>query len=203
MNKFVNKDKVILIDCDGVVLDWEFAFHTWMDQKGYTRKVDGNLVYNIAKQYDLASNNTGHNLVKDFNQSAAIGFLPPMRDAQHYVKLLAEQHGYRFLCVTSLSTDVCAQELRKRNLVKLFGDIFVDYVFLDTGADKDEVLAELAKEYAGNYWIEDKPENADVGIDVGFNGILMAHGHNLEYIGDATYVKNWKDIYGLITGEQK
>ena len=27
----IKKNKVILTDCDGVCLDWEFGFHTWMD----------------------------------------------------------------------------------------------------------------------------------------------------------------------------
>ena len=27
----MKKDRVILTDVDGVLLDWEFAFHTWME----------------------------------------------------------------------------------------------------------------------------------------------------------------------------
>lgn len=196
---YIDKNKVILIDCDGVVLDWEFAFHTWMEQKGYDRKEDAKLIYNISKQYDLPSNDFGHNLVREFNQSAAIGFLPPLRDAQHYLKLLAEKHGYRFLCVTSLSKDPCAQELRTRNLKKLFGDIFVDFIYLDTGADKDEVLEELSQEYVGNYWVEDKPENAEAGAVCCFKSILIEHGHNMNTSGSFTTVANWEQVYNIIT----
>ena len=45
-------------------------------------------------------------MVKQFNESAAIGFMIPLRDAQwYYVKLLHEKHRYRFVAITSLSLD--------------------------------------------------------------------------------------------------
>lgn len=194
----VKTNKVILTDCDGVLLDWEEGFGVWMEHHGHEMIDGGKLIYKIGDRYGM-SNNQGHKLIKQFNESAAIGFLPPLRDAQYYVKLLAEKHGYRFLAVTSLSTDQCAIELRKRNLRKLFGEgTFIDVICLDTGADKDEILAELSKKYKGNWWIEDKPENADAGANVGFNSILVEHGHNMTYTGIARIVKNWEEIYQLI-----
>jgi hypothetical protein len=170
-----------------------------MEHHGHTMVEGGKLIYKIGDRYSI-SNNQGHQLVKQFNESAAIGFLPPVRDAQYYVKLLAEKHQYRFLAVTSLSLDPYAKKLRIRNLMKIFGnDTFMDVICLDTGADKDEILAELAKTYKGNWWIEDKPANVDAGIEVGFKGILVEHGHNMDYEGNATVVKNWEEIYNVIT----
>ena len=32
---YVNKNKTILVDCDGVLLDWEYSFHTWMCRHNY------------------------------------------------------------------------------------------------------------------------------------------------------------------------
>ena len=78
------------------------------------------------------------------------------------------------------------------------GNAFKDVVCLDTGADKDEILKEYGEKYKGNYWIEDKPENLDWGIDAGLNGILIEHGHNIDYKGQGTVVKNWEEIYKLI-----
>ena len=157
-------------------------------------------MYNIGDRYGV-SKEQGSQMVKVFNESAAIGFLPPLRDAQYFVKKLHEQHQYKFIAITSLSLDPYAKELRERNLKKLFGDAFIDVVCLDTGADKDEILIEYGAKYPGNYWIEDKPENLNAGIDVGLNGILIEHGHNMDYTGDANIVKNWNEIYNLITGE--
>lgn len=196
----MKKEKIILTDCDGVVLDWEEGFSVWMEHHGHNTVEGYQYMYNIGDRYGV-SKEQGSQMVKVFNESAAIGFLPPLRDAQYFVKKLHEQHQYKFIAITSLSLDPYAKELRERNLKKLFGDAFIDVVCLDTGADKDEILIEYGAKYPGNYWIEDKPENLNAGIDVGLNGILIEHGHNMDYTGDANIVKNWNEIYNLITGE--
>jgi FMN phosphatase YigB (HAD superfamily) len=194
----MKKLKIILTDCDGVILDWEEGFSVWMEHHGH-QKVEGyQYLYNIGQRYGMSSE-AGNKLVKQFNESAAIGFLPPLRDAQFFVKKLHEQHQYKFIAITSLSLDPYAKYLRERNLKKLFGDAFIDVICLDTGADKDEILKEYGGNFPGNYWIEDKPENVDWGIDAGLKGILIEHGHNMDYKGSATIVKNWEDIYNIIT----
>ena len=197
----MKKDKIILTDCDGVILDWEEGFSVWMEHHGH-EKVEGyQYLYNIGQRYGISSE-AGNKLVKQFNESAAIGFLPPLRDAQFFVKKLHEQHQYKFIAITSLSLDPYAKYLRERNLKKLFGDAFIDVICLDTGADKDEILKEYGGNFPGNYWIEDKPENVDWGIDAGLKGILIEHGHNMDYKGSATIVKNWEDIYNIITQKE-
>jgi FMN phosphatase YigB (HAD superfamily) len=191
----MKKDKVILVDCDGVLLDWEYAFDYWMKRHGYEKVNEG--VYEMAEAYDMPKSEIKR-LIRMFNESASIRKLPPLRDAMKYVKKLHEEHGFIFHAVTSLSNDQYAQHLRTKNLRELFGDTaFEKYVYLDTGADKDEELD--VYKGTGCWWVEDKPENVDCGIERGLNGILMAHGHNAEYTGTAIRVKNWKDIYELIT----
>jgi hypothetical protein len=195
--KNIRKNKIILTDIDGVILDWEEGFNVWMQHHGHELVDNYQYMYNIGERYGM-SYEQGSKLVKQFNESAAIGFLPPLRDAQFFVKKLNEQHGYYFLAITSLSLDPYAKQLRERNLKKLMGDAFIDVICLDTGADKDEILLEYGKKYTGNYWIEDKTENVQWGIDSGLNGILMEHGHNMDYKGSATVVKNWEEIYNII-----
>jgi len=190
--------KLIFTDVDGVLLNWEYAFNEWMEFQGHTPVDDHKDHYNIAKQYSLPSKNIGHNLIRQFNASAAIGFLPPLRDAQQYVEKLTAD-GYRFVVLTSLSTDKYAKELRTRNLTKLFGDCFEEIICLATGADKDNALVKLANKYGTGYWIEDKPSNADAGTKAGFNTILIEHRHNLGYEGDAIIAPLWADVYNIIT----
>lgn len=191
------REKVILVDCDGVLLDWEYAFDVWMQRHGHKRVDNGFDIYNIGKRYGI---DNGKQMVRMFNESAAIGFLPPLRDAMHYVKLLHERHGYVFHAITSLSNDPAAQELRTKNLKRLFGKtVFERFVYLDTGEDKYEAL----KPYVGTncYWIEDKYENAEVGLGLGLDSILVAHNHNVEYDGPALRLESWGDIYREIISE--
>ena len=196
-----NLTKVILTDADGVLLNWEYAFTCWMQQHGHTQVEGGNVMYNIGERFNI-TNNQGHRLIKQFNESAAMGFLPALRDAMYYVKRLHEEHGYVFRCITSMSLDPNAYKLRKMNLEKLFGaTAFEELVCLDTGADKNEVLEQYRD--SGCYWIEDKLANAVVGLDLGLKALLIEHGFNMhdDIPEGMTKVVNWKEIYNHITGE--
>lgn len=190
--------KLILVDADGVLLNWEYAFTIWMNEHGFSRVSNADFIYDISERYGIPKKQ-GHKLIKLFNESAAIGFLPPLRDAMYYVKRLHEEHGYVFHCITSLSSDVNAKKLREMNLSKLFGDTaFERVVCLPTGSDKHQVLAEY--QGAGYFWIEDKPENAEVGLSFGLRSILMEHGFNMNYYNkQIPVVKNWREIYEIIT----
>ena len=177
--------------------DWEEGFSVWAEHHGH-EKVEGyQFKYSIGDRYGL-THQQGNQMVKTFNESAAIGFLPPLRDAQFFIKKLHEQHRYKFIALTSLSLDPYAHALRERNLKKLMGDAFAKVICLDTGADKDEALERLAKKYKGCYWIEDKPVNLHAGVKVGFKGILMEHGHNMNIKVDGMIAKNWEDVYNHI-----
>jgi FMN phosphatase YigB (HAD superfamily) len=195
------KDKIILSDVDGVLLAWEYAFDTYLQQHGFTKVDGGQFKYDIGKRYGI-DQEQGVKLIKLFNESAAIGFLPALRDSMYYVKKLTEKHGYKFHAITSLSKNKNAQELRKMNLRKLFGkQTFEKFLFLDTGADKDAVLEKYRG--TGCWWIEDKTLNAEAGLAVGLNSIIIEHGHNLDYNHPKiSKVKNWQEIYQLITGEE-
>lgn len=187
--------KIILTDADGVLLDWEYAFDIWMGQHGFN-KIEP-LKYNIGKRYGIDADQ-GKKLIKMFNESAHIGFLPALRDSMYYVKRLHEEHGYVFHCITSLSNDENAQELRRMNLRKLFGQTaFEKFIFLDTGADKDQALEPYRD--SGLWWIEDKIDNALVGTRLGLNSLLMEHGHNMDFEhNEIPRVTSWKEIYEKI-----
>lgn len=192
------KNKIILADADGVLLDWEYAFSVWMEQHGFKTVEDSQFKYDIGKRYGIEKDQA-KKLIKMFNESAHMGFLPPLRDAMFYVKRLHEEYGYVFHCITSMSSDENAQELRKMNLRKLFGKTaFTKFIILETGADKDDVLD--AYKDKGYWWIEDKITNAEAGHRRGLKSLLMEHGHNMDYENpDIQKVKNWKEVFDLIT----
>jgi hypothetical protein len=200
MKKWKNLDRLILTDCDGVCLDWEWAFNVWMGEHGFEEVAGSKLSYDMSLRYGIPKEQVVK-LIRIFNESAAIGFLPAMRDSVYYIKRLHEEHGFRFHAITSLSLDPNAQKLREMNIHKLFGPTaFERIVCLDTGAHKDEALEEY--EGTGLYWIEDKPENAEAGYRAGLKCLLVEHGHNMNYYHEGiTLVKNWREIYELIAND--
>lgn len=196
---YVKSDKVILTDCDGALLDWEYAFDTWMHRHGYTIKVQN--TYSMAEKYGL-SKDDAKRLIMMFNESAWIRRLSPLRDAVKYVRKLHDEFGYVFHVITSLTDDEYSQHLRTKNLRELFGEtVFERYVYLDCGAPKHDALSEYKDSEC--YWIEDKPDNAEVGIELGLRSILMSHGHNAGSVSHNSKIKEvdtWHDIYNIIMG---
>lgn len=188
--------KVILTDADGVLLNWGYAFDVWMTEKGY--KVVNKNAYGIHEIFDGLSKPESKRLIREFNESAAVGFIPPLRDAIQYVRKLHEEHGYVFHLITSLSKDENAQKLRTMNIKKLFGETaFEKFIYLDTGADKDEVLKQY--EGTGYTWVEDKVENAEAGDQFGLDSIVMEHGYNMD-CEKYPLMKGWKDVYEYLVG---
>jgi len=187
--------KKILTDVDGVLLDWESSFHKWMKLKGYS-KVKQN-EYNIKLSFDWNEEDDHHDIVREFNSSAWMGYLDPHKDAVDGVQRLWLA-GYEFDVITSMSSDPYAQELRKMNLKRYFGAHFMKrFVSLDCGADKDEILKEY--EGTGYWWIEDKPENCDAGLAVGLRPILIDHLHNRWYDNpNVIRVTDWNQLVNVI-----
>jgi uncharacterized HAD superfamily protein len=188
------KDRKILADVDGVLLDWESAYDAWMNERGYEvvepKDYKQFIRYGITKQESDA-------LVERFNTCAWIGFLKPLRDAVSILDRFSAEH-WHIDCITSLSTDHWAGELRRINLERFFGKGCIRRVqCIATGADKDEYL----KEYKhSHWWIEDKPENAIAGLKAGHKPILVNHRYNENFEHpDIIKADNWQDIYNIIT----
>jgi FMN phosphatase YigB (HAD superfamily) len=189
-------NKLILTDCDGVLLSWAESFHEWMAEHGWEQKPNASHYYSMYDIYHGLDKENAKKFTKLFNESANIGFLPPFRDSMYYVRRLHEEFGYQFRVITSLSSNIHAGNLRRMNLEKYFGSAIESVICLDTGADKDEALEPY--QYSGLYWIEDKFENAEAGHELGLSSILVTHGHNSHYETKYPRVETWKEIYQII-----
>jgi len=187
--------KLILTDCDGVLLDWSTTFEQWMKLRGHTKLRSDS--YNIHDCYGLEYAES-KKTTRMFNNSSACGFLEHFRDAKHYVRRLHEEHGYKFRVITSFSLDPWSIRLREKNLQHIFGDAIESVISLETGAPKDDALAPYKD--SGLFWIDDKPSNIESGLQVGLQCILVNHDHNAD-MHQATHwrVETWKEIYKIIT----
>ena len=177
----ISNNRIILTDVDGVLLEWEHHFTKWMlqktlfDERGaryhpYRLLPDKENTYWMEERFGLTKDEMGK-LIREFNRSAWMGTQRPMPESQTWVKLLAAE-GWTFIPITSQTSDIPAQKLRKRRMGELFGDhVFVNYHILGTGADKDSALAEFHN--TGLYWVEDKPKNALAGLNYGLKPILI------------------------------
>lgn len=188
-----HENKKILTDVDGVVLDWETSFTTWMEQQGYS-VVEPN-VYKQATRFGITQEEADR-IVKQFNESAWIGFIKPLRDSVSIIDDMLCEH-YHFEAITSLSTDHWAGELRRMNLERFFGRAAFRRVrCIGTGADKDDILREYDR---GHWWIEDKPANALAGLEAGHRPILIDHPFNRDFDHpDVRRARDWKEVWQII-----
>ena len=190
-------EKIILTDCDGVLLDWLSGFHSYMADLGYEKKVDG--IYSISETYGIEYKKSKE-FVCSFNKSDAMATLPAIREAEKYLPMLAEL-GYKFKVITSQTDDARGKILRTFNLLQEFGLIFDEVEILGCGDDKDEALEPYRD--SGMFWVEDKPENADVGSKLGLRSLLMVHDHNEDYVHeDVEFVYSWKDVYDKVAEQE-
>jgi len=188
-------DRLILTDCDGVLMNWEYSFLQWMEQRH--GMVSTSREYDMAKRFNLTKAEAFRYCVA-FNDSAWVEHLPPLRDAIHVVRELHEKHGYVFQMVTSMSDDPHAQALRIKNTQNLFGKTaFVGYEFTSCGGDKNDLLEKYRD--SGLTWIEDKPENALLGKELGLDALLVEHPWNTDFGHDIPVHKSWKSIYEYLT----
>lgn len=192
------QQKLILTDADGVLFDWVTGFNEWMEGKGWNRLPDYEYHYTIENWYNI-SHDHAMELVSQYNSSAAIGFLPPYLDSVEYVKKLHNIYGYKFVVITAMGHDKYAKQLRRRNLVDLFGDVFDDVFVVDLLHSKKNVL----EQYQPTIWIEDKPSAAEEGKALGHRTYLFEHGHNyhMQTTPGITRVASWKEVYDSIVSE--
>jgi FMN phosphatase YigB (HAD superfamily) len=194
------KPKIILTDADGVLFNWIAGFNTFMEMRGHTALTQSE--YSVSKKYNIPKD-VAFNLIKEYNEGPLIEFLEPFRDSKEYVKKLAD-HGFRFVCVTSLSNNPEAGVRRIKNIKNIFGDVFDEVHCIGMGELKFELLNQKWKD-TDLFWIEDTTHQAEAGLAAGLKPVLIKHSYNEIYPADKfVTVSNetpWVEIYNLICAE--
>ena len=203
-------NRIILTDVDGVLLEWENHFTKWMLSRGHKLKKNYKSEYDMGKRFiyyakifasDKQFGEASDDIkiaIQEFNRSAWMGTQPPMLESQTWIKLLHAE-GWTFIPITSQTSDIPAQELRKRRLEELFGkNVFQNYFIFDTGSGKDSALTEFHG--TGLWWVEDKWTNALAGLKFGLKPLFINHAYNQEYSHpDITRVNNWQEIHKIVS----
>ena len=187
--------KIIGIDVDGVLLKWEEAFDDFMAGQGLTKKDQGH--FDLRIHYPDVPAEALNTYISVFNESAYMRYLEPMDGAVEYVTKLAEE-GYKFSVVSSQTTNKVANRAREDNLKEVFGDVFKEFEFLETGQGKYFALQKFDME---TIWIDDKPDNVESGKVLGLVPILLDLPHNRSYNNKQMNIQranSWKDIYDII-----
>ena len=192
------KERILLVDVDGTLLNWNLPFNEFMTRKGFPQLPDTDWYYSIASRHGC-SPQQAQEFVNEFNSSSHIRTMKPLADSVEYVGKLHDL-GFRFIAITNIGDAPETYVNRKYNLVNVFGDVFDELICLPSGSDKQTVLKRW--ENTGYFWIEDHMRNAEAGYEVGLKPILIEHPYNSHYKTDLfPTVSNstpWKQIFGLV-----
>lgn len=186
-------DKILLTDCDGVLLDWLKGFCSFMSEKGF--KIKDSFSYKLETAFNLKSDEI-NNLIVEFNMSDNMVSLPPIFDAKECLSVF-KKAGYKIICISSMSDNENSQNKRIKNLKNVFGDdTFSNFHFLKLHASKKPILNLYSGKKA--IWVEDHVQNAIDGATIGFKTFLLNHSYNDNAIFDDKYniekVVCWKEI---------
>jgi FMN phosphatase YigB (HAD superfamily) len=191
------KNKLILTDCDGVLLHWEWSFDRWMTRHGYLKDREGH--YDIEYCYGI-SKETANRLVEQFNETVYAGNIPPFLDAIRYVHKLHQDHGFVFHVITSIGNEPEIVESRRRNLHRVFGEsAFYRITCLSPNVTKQTVLEQYRG--SGCWWLEDNVSNYNLGNQLGLTSLLVSQHYNISHNAGNSRVNNWKQIYKRITND--
>ena len=95
--------KKIITDCDGVLLDWCFAFDIWMKEQGYVRFPETDQYFAQSKRYGIDEDEALEQVHK-FNETGVLGFVPAYKDSVEFVTKFARE-GWRFEVITMIGKD--------------------------------------------------------------------------------------------------
>jgi hypothetical protein len=180
--------KILLTDIDGVVLDWQAHFNDYLDKYYPDQELFDPTVF--------AQGETTGKIIKEFNNTAWIGFLKPWKDS---IEVLTELKnlGWKIYGCTSMGTDQYANALRKKNVENLMPDVFTQLDIIPFMQPKGNWLSQWRG--SGAVWVEDKWSNAILGADMGIKTFLMKQSYNSkhDYAG-VEKVDNWRQIYNKV-----
>lgn len=190
----------IVVDCDGVLLNWFAGFSEFAAYNGIKRReVPFNTSLTINDHWE-----TNDELLwaSRFNESLWFRKLPALRDAAKYVSMMVRDHGVRFHVITSCGNSPIVREARLDNLARVFGEnTFHEVHTLQISASKYSKLINFKN--SGCLYIDDLESHLDTSMHLGMKPLLMKGFHN---IGDNQNMNNhevvscWREVYEIYNG---
>ena len=164
----------VLLDADGVLLNWEQGLQTWMAQEHPHLSNPSHYdehAFELSLRYNI-SRELGNQLVWDFHNHVEFTRLQPLPRSQQAVSKLAQK--FHLVVITACGVDQQIQEYRKQNLINCFGNVFEKIICVNRSVDK----AVFLKSYPSGYWVEDHASNANMGCELGHATFLIDAPYN-------------------------
>lgn len=175
----------ILLDIDGVLLDWLRGFRRYCRIRGILPPPRDPPTWHIGMLPEI----TAFNAHDDFSR------IPAVTGAKSAIAALARA-GCELHAITCCGKEVAPS--REKNLLEVFGPVFSSVSCLPLGASKVRSLSR----YPASWWVEDNLTHALDGTRCGHRSILLDRSYNQGPHEGVTRVKTWhqalKTIQNLV-----
>lgn len=206
----MKKEKpLIVLDVDFVLLDWISGLKPFLKEKGmkfkHIDKFTGSTNYPKLSELFLDVNNETENilLMKEYNNSKWIEFLPAMRE-DCIKELKSMSSKYDFIALTCLGLKKNQKEKRTNNLKNIYGDIFKEVKCLEVRSSKKHYLKELKLNYNVLGLVDDREIHLNEAIEAGVKPFLYCQNNNNIMIGgNYNLVTSMKDVENILNRENK
>jgi hypothetical protein len=185
----------LILDVDGVILDWQAAFVKWVYQAH-----DLGLDPAGPNSYDLTgwAGTEAMSLVHQFSSTPGFGEIPYTSGTLTFFEdfqRLGLPHSIKL--ITSCGVEDCTVNARRKNLSAI--DLFVsEYHFLPLGAPKKEKLAACSP---GSVLVEDNVNHALDAVNLGMTAFVFKRSHNHRDLGidpRLIWIDSWKPVLNTL-----
>lgn len=166
----------LLLDVDGVLLDWLAGFEQYLLQHAPELHRDFSGLEHVENLEQLLgmSKDQMDDWIHQFHHDPAFEYLEPLPGAQAALRTL--QPWVRMVCITASGKSPDSVRMRKANLLRVFGDVFDQVWCTDGSVEKPKYL----HMYDAGYWVEDTLNNAIMGVKAGHTSFLMDAIYNTQ-----------------------
>ena len=134
-------------------------------------------------------------IIKEFNNTAWIGFLKPWKDPVEVLTELRNMGWKIFGCTSHGHRQIC-KCIEKTKHPTPTPDVFTQLDIILYGAQRKMVIQWRG---SGAVWVEDKWTNAIAGADMGIKTFLMKQSYNPKHDYEGVEkVDNWRQIYNKV-----
>lgn len=185
--------KTIVLDCDGVILDWHLGFYSWMIAKGET------VLTPYPDRYDMTDAHPGKTKeqvfaeIPVFNALPDFGKLVPCEGAiEGIAALKALFPDARVVIMTAVGESEATKTYRRENISGLPID---ELILVPLHVSKRAWLEQIN---GPAMFVEDHPGHAGVGAELGLTSILIDRPWNRDPMpAGVVRAMGWPDIVDI------
>jgi len=193
----MSRERFILTDVDGVLLDWTSAFRDFLLKNRVGLKTDYPQDWDLLSWIDQDAASITE-LILRFNRSNQFAKLKGFPDAQEILPKL--QIKYQIVAITCCSSEPKVAKKRVQNLEQQFGFVFDQVHCLDLGQSKADCL----KLYPSSVWIEDRFEGALEGSLHGHQALLINRDYNRQKEHpQIRRIDSWAEVQSVLKNRVK